>query len=318
MRPVFERFLVLCSAVMLAACSSSSSAVGMDAGGPDSTAATFGSSACNACFSTACATQVTACNADPQCASYVICLDACSVGPTGSADPTCAASCLGSAPDQAETTLDACESAGAGAACAACGSSDAGALDAGAEASIVNENCPGDVDADNACNRCIDNSCCNARAACKGDPNCVAFVDCLGNCLSGVPDDAGVHDSGVPDAGGNQHLLNYECDLYCSSAIPGALTNYAPFQLCVFVDCSSACGESTACSDCTTQSCVSQWIASNATPEGYLLGDCAAACDATDTACVTACMNEYPSAVAALTALTNCGMTDCPACVAGQ
>jgi hypothetical protein len=295
--------LVLASVV---ACSSGSSKGPQAAdASTDSTSVTFASSACGQCVTTACATDISACNTAPDCASYLSCLDACPVGADGNVEATCASGCpqaTSSSGQQAESQLTACQ---ASAACPACG----GSADAGGEGGILHENCAPDHDAANSCNQCIHEQCCDVRLACLNDANCLAFLNCEADCLDGDPDDAAP--VGAPPDGGP-----YSCDEWCGAKTNPSLDKWAQLEACSLVLCAgpSQCGGSDTCTTCVNQSCAAEYVALAGTPDGYLFDDCIGQCANGDTACQTACQNAYPSINAQYSSFISCTTQHCPSC----
>src|SRR5271165_733548 len=218
--------LVAATAMLLTACGAIEDTYGsypeaganLDSGGLDSPALDsgargYGQTPCGQCALTACTTAT--CAADRSgCQAYVTCLAACPVSASGQADAVCAGRCENASNTTATSTAIRCIAAGGGGTCLACGA-DGGAWDG----SVLGQHCPQQTDT-TPCYTCEDNFCCDTYAACHEDPDCVAYLDCLLNCDKGIPDDGGVHDSGLPDASG-------DCDFYCFAAHPEGLTHFA-------------------------------------------------------------------------------------------
>jgi hypothetical protein len=299
-------------AFVLGGCSASNPATGGSpdaAGAADVATATYGASACGACVSQGCMTEVTTCNSDPDCSRYLSCLDGCGVGSDGNVDPACAAACpRGSSTSAmtAEMQVDDCRTAGAGASCAACG------IDGGAAGNpILHQSCTPMTDT-SSCSTCEDNSCCQTYAKCHADPDCPALLTCLQDCLSGVADDAGAPAGGPPDGG--------SCDLLCATAHPTGLVDWAPRITCILQFCAVACEDPPmpplpACEACTNQFCAEQYADLNGTPDGYLFGACFAACPSGANPCTDGCFAQYPSAKARADALDACVAQNCPSCM---
>src|SRR5262249_19657298 len=62
-------------------------------GGTGGAGPTYGTGPCAACVATACASQIDACKADPECPTFLACLDACPITSGGDAQATCVAAC---------------------------------------------------------------------------------------------------------------------------------------------------------------------------------------------------------------------------------
>jgi hypothetical protein len=297
-------------AIGLGACSSNGSTTGgsaNDGGATDTSVATgYATSACGTCVAQACATSISACNSDPDCASYLSCLDACGVGGDGNVDPTCAAACpTGNSTSgmRAEEDLTDCRADGAGAACAACG------VDGGGGNPIVDQTCTPMTDT-TECATCEDDHCCQTYANCHANPDCHAMQTCLVDCLSGVADDAGAPHGGAPDGG--------SCETICGDAHPQGLVDWAPRDACLLLNCTVMCENApmpplSACDACEFQSCANEYANFDGTPDGYLLGACIAACP-TGSPCENACFIQYPTAMAAAYALFGCTAQNCPSC----
>lgn len=171
------------------------------------------------------------------------------------------------------------------------------------DGAVLGQQCPQMQDT-TLCATCEDNFCCDTQAACLGDPDCVAFDSCLRNCDNGVPDDAGVHDSGVPSSIG-------QCPFYCAAAHPSGLAHFAPRQACIDQYCYAPCQGSppNGCASCIFTNCAQQFAAMVGTADGFLEFSCGANCS--DAMCQTACQNQYPSTLAANNALTACLGANC-------
>lgn len=191
-------------------------------------------------------------------------------------------------------------------------SADTGLADAGDanalppwDGAVLGQQCPQTQDT-TPCYTCEDDSCCDTQAACLNDPECVAFTSCLNDCDNGVPDDAGVHDSGPP-------TLTGDCTFYCASAHPEGLTHFAPRYACVQQYCLAQCTGSlpNSCAACVETNCSQQFVADLDTPDGILYNTCGANCASGDATCVAACQSEYPSTKASNMALQACVAAHC-------
>jgi hypothetical protein len=303
--------------VIVAACLGCSSSpgggpqTGSDASTGDATQAAFGGSACGTCVASACATAVGACNATPDCAAYLTCLNGCPLAADGDVAATCVSACAqptSSSGQQAAGEFTQCRVAGAGASCSSCGGDAGGAsADGAAEGDILHEHCAPDEDAANGCNQCIHEQCCDTRLACLNDPACLALLNCESDCLSGLPDEAGA--SAEPPDGGS-----YSCDLWCGASTNGSLDKWSQLEACATIACAGACGGGDTCTTCLDENCESEDLALSASPDGYLFSDCFGQCATTDTVCQMQCQSDYPSTAAALNAWTTCLQQRCPGC----
>ena len=304
--------------LMLAACSSSSGASSgatADAGPMDSSTAGYSNSACGKCVAQACAMPISKCNSDPDCATYLTCLDACGVAADGNVDPTCASACptgSSSSGTAAEKLVTDCRTTGAGTACSACGvdgGGDAGGQDAGNP--IVHQMCTPMQDS-TPCYVCEDDHCCQTYANCHANPDCKGMQRCLVDCHSGVADDAGSPAGGPPDGG--------SCDLTCGAAHPQGLVDWAPRSTCLSVFCVVPCENPPMppldpCLACVYQKCADPFANLNGTAQGYMFAACIVACPSGANPCTAGCMSQYPAEMGPENALIACQQTNCPMCM---
>lgn len=276
-------------------CSTSNTVTPLQDAGIDTSTATFGGSACGACVTQACASAISTCGGNPECAAYLSCLDACGIGPDGNVDPTCAAACpkgSSSTGTQYEQQLNTCRTTGPGAACSACGA------DAGGNP-IIHQTCPTGTDT-NPCYLCEDNNCCHTYDACAADSECTALKTCLKDCYAPGPD-------GGVDAGAQG------CSLFCNGQYPKGVAHWAERRTCMDVHCLKECGAGTPdpCVSCAMSKCPEAYANLHGTQDGYLLWDCTALCATGDKTCIDACIAKYPSAKAAFDAFGLCNVTRC-------
>jgi hypothetical protein len=89
-----------------------------------------------------------------------------------------------------------------------------------------------------------------------------------------------------------------------------ALDDVAPFGVCIDFYCFGACGgNQDACLTCQTTQCPNEYVQAFSTPDGYLLVDCAGACN--DVTCIDGCENTYPKAKPAFDTFLACSHTKC-------
>jgi hypothetical protein len=291
-------------------CSSTTPGSGIDGGAQDGAVAEaggFGASACGQCVATACQGAIRTCGADPDCTTYLSCLDACPTAPSGGPDPACAKACprgTSTAGTSAEAQIDDCRNTGAGAKCASCG------IDGGGENPIVHQTCVPTTDT-TPCYTCEDSSCCKTQAACAANPDCHAYKVCLEDCYVGAADDAGAPAGGAPDGG--------FCEAICAAVHPSGLADFAPLDTCVLALCAVKCEDPPmpplpACEACTYQFCADEFANATGTADGYLYGACFAVCPSGDNPCTRACNTAYPDGQAASMALVGCLDNNCPSC----
>lgn len=279
----------------------------MDAGdaspAPADAAGTFGASACWACRSGLCASEVSGCTDDPGCTAYVTCLLACPEGEDGNVDATCAAACpaAGSSVTAEDVvTLNTCLASGPAASCAACGA------DAGVAYAILHQSCPVVTSASNPCAAAGETACCKTEAACLANPSCVALSDCFDNCN---------YDDVIPDAGPDAGYFP-SCREACIAASPKGLEDFVLFYACYDFTASAECGGVPGpCNTCLEAYCVQATINLNVAPGGFGVYDCVydPAC-AGGPVCEMQCEEEYPGAVKALEEYEACQINACPVC----
>lgn len=285
---------LMCTAM---ACSRTNTTVS-DAG-TDSTSSGFASSDCGGCVAQVCADAIASCAAQPDCAAYIECLNACPIGDDGNVDPSCEQACPRTSSTQgskAAQQLTACRANGPGVQCSACGG--------GGSSLLLHQKCTPSTDT-NACHKCGDEHCCDSRADCHADPDCGAYQNCLVACSNGTTVDGGPIDAGS-DAG------SFTCEAYCYAQHPRGLNEWAPLLTCVDVYCADPCGgQPGACQKCTTAHCTDLWTALYGTPQGYLLFACTAKCPQVTPDCAGACEKQYPQAKAAYDAWLSCALNNC-------
>lgn len=283
----------LLTIALSAACSSESG--GGDGGGSSSPAASvgptggpvaFGAGPCGACVRGACASVLAACEADPGCAAYVSCLEACPVGDRGDADPRCGSTCPRGATLDARllaADVDACRDPGPGSQCAAC---SVRPRELAPQIAILNQTC-GPSAATSACVACQDLYCCETYEACIADRDCAAYRDC-------AKDEGAFAD--------------------CAERYIEASNLFAPDIVCAKYHCAidqPSCdrAQRDPCLECAYTRCTKEWAASEGTGDGFLLGDCIGSCE--DPTCERACYDRYPAARDALFAYGACVTVAC-------
>ena len=75
-----------------------------------------------------------------------------------------------------------------------------------------------------SCDSCISTSCCNEDQACGFDQDCIAFIDCVNNCLPA--------DGGPPDSA---------CESSCESTYPSGVSELGALDSCMQNSCPNDC-----------------------------------------------------------------------------
>jgi hypothetical protein len=311
-------------------------AVFKDAGGEASTSS-YGGSACATCVARACSSEVTACAGDPDCATYLACLEACPVGPGGGVSAVCERACpagSSSSGQSAEQVLLACMATGPGSQCPACG----GEQDAGDLASVVlHQQCPPSAGSLGGCGDCLRAHCCQVIESCQ-TPQCLGYESCVLACAT-PSDDGGTVDDGPQDDGANDGandealdggsvddgsdeaaaFANVEgaCEEACELQYPDGRPGWAPLNACVQVFCGApnACADmASPCLQCITAKCPSEYVDYIGSSDGFALAFCVDGCAPTALACTTACYNQYPGGLMTASAVNQCALELCPAC----
>jgi hypothetical protein len=155
---------------------------------------------------------------------------------------------------------------------------------------ILGQQCPPATDV-NPCYLCEDAYCCNTYNNCHNDPECDAYKACLLDC---------------ENEGGTT------CDVECANQHIQGVADWAQREACIFVYCLTQCttGTPDPCVACTVSNCPEEYVDSEGTIDGYLLGDCVATCNGS-AGCIDACYTEFPTAADAEKALEACVVQNC-------
>ena len=263
------------------ACSSTTTTSAPANAGNADAAVTYASSPCGTCVATACAAAIATCNADPTCATYLTCVDACTVTSAGDVNPTCEAACpapSGSAGTSAQSGLDTCRKQGAGAACSECGAADGGQDGATtcALGPALMQTCAASTDT-NVCNKCQFEKCCDSAKKVYGSGPTKDFTDCYNACSGDIA-----------------------CVTACEKKYPTGVAGYTEFAACLDVKClaTGLCHSNSACGTCNYQMCACELALCNADPDCWHLSECVADC--ASLTCAEACAKAAPPASAAL------------------
>lgn len=280
---------------LLAGCGSDdqsgASVPSQDAGSDVSSTTGWGNGACGTCVKSSCQQAVDACEVEPSCAAYLMCLYECDTTADGNADPACVAACpaatgTGIAPQEAFET---CRTSGDGAQCATCGSvSDAGIDSAQHVNPIVAQTCPTSSET-NVCWKCEDEKCCDTYTTCKANPACDQFRDCVRDCTDSMD----------------------VCTSECAQQVPDGYDDFRIRMACVNIMCMTECGESTdPCADCMADKCTNEMADCYEDAACDLLSLCMGACG--DEACFNACRATYPGGEELNSTMLTCATKKCP------
>lgn len=246
-------------------------------------------SACGVCVESTCATEVTQCEAEPSCANFIGCLEACPVGANGDADPTCEAACPVPTEGAGQTAVQSFLTCRAQSNCAPCGG---GNSDAGSKHPILSQQCSPATTL--GCAKCEDENCCDTYAACAGDADCQAIKNCLKACTDPVS----------------------QCFADCFAANPGGNGKQLTLDrfACIDVLCAVPCSEITLpCDFCFREKCANTLAACDVDESCYLGTLCISECGGNQT-CVQGCVAQVPGpSVDILNAFLNCSINECDA-----
>jgi hypothetical protein len=176
--------------------------------------------------------------------------------------------------------------------------------------------------AQTSCSDCFLRTCAEPVDACRSDPGCAAYLDCLGACP-------------VDEEG----FIDPDCDVACSPTTSSEATRaQAEVVKCRTQDAAAACLECapagpvliggqaqlceprddepfSPCSPCYWENCCDTWDAcfgEGADPDCDALASCVALCvDAPLEPCVDACFAAHPASVETLLAQNGCAMEFC-------
>jgi hypothetical protein len=241
-------------------------------------------SECGKCVTMQCAGERRGCAAEPACATYLACADACPSAPSGDIDPACEAACARPTDPAGLAALDAftaCRTRGAGTSCTTCGPASVRyrspilqqdcKLPAVVPSTPVTV-CPPSTEAIVlACRRCQYEKCCDTRTACDNSATCLELRSCTAPCA----------------------VKNRDCYAKYDDSILGVVgENLA----CVRVLCTEECsgGAVNPCATCVYGKCGDENVALYGSAKGLLLDDCELDCSA-DAGCLEKCLDATPT-----------------------
>lgn len=253
---------------------------------------TFGAGACRSCEKMACGTEISACQAEPECAAYLGCEDACPSAQNGSVDAACAGACSAVTGSTAKAALDAFQSCRSGAACAACGQGSGGAGGGGGGGlctppAFLTQTCAPSNEA-SACIKCQYEKCCDSVDGLFGGGTPTQLKDCWLNCTDTA------------------------CEKACFDMYPSAVPAFGEYQACANVNCGAAgsCKVSSPCNKCQYEQCSCEYAACMIDAECFLTLSCFAGCNG-DPACGQACVAAHPQGKALFDTLAVCTTQKC-------
>jgi hypothetical protein len=204
----------------------------------------------------------------------------------------------------------------------ACGASDpapADPSDAGpSETPADGGDAPTTSFGDSACGTCVAQQCAQEYGWCEAEPQCQAYLACLGDCPVGAGGnvDAACEAAcpATPDTLAlRTHAFVATCRAYGpgATACPACGVDPAAEPLCALLDQKCAPPTSAApCAACREAHCCDSQAAFDADAEARALGACLASCSGY--ACAKGCADEHPGGVAEAAALTECVAHWCP------
>jgi hypothetical protein len=262
----------------------------------------FAASECATCLESECSAEVDGCTGQPACGSAYDCLGACSVSEViGGAD--CAAACADGS-DQAFSDLRGCLQASSQGCCAEPGPSPgAGGTSGGSGGASGNEapECQ-PAAGDTACVACAKQNCCESRAACIAEPQCLPYEACWIAC--------------VQENTGDEVAIA-QCVQACETTAPGGLAPQRALTVCVQRDCLAPCGiASTPAVDCFLAECPESYVGCFGDAECWRLQLCVLEC-AGSQPCAEACLEQFPAAADAHDAFVLCANNNCADVVQG-
>jgi hypothetical protein len=253
-------------------------------GGDEPAAKTFVDTECASCLANECSAEISACQSDPGCATYIGCVNACPIDNNDVIDPACDLGCTpedSSEATRAQAELYVCRNYGPGTTCTSCPDQVPSQPAETQEGTVCTQYPP--PDPPNPCRECFWESCCETWNACYApgvNPECDALATCIAEC--GAPFE--------------------DCAQACMDAHPSAIDTLFDHVECAIEncpfdapDCDPALWENE-CQACVYGTCGPEYTALNAIPDGYLLNLCIRDCNTApdNIACLEACFAGHP------------------------
>jgi hypothetical protein len=256
----------------------------------------YAASACGACVLDACGSATQRCQAEPACAPYLDCVDACAPDTTGAPDAACVAACPregGKSALDARAILDACLVKSA----PSCPSCKPKAVEGAPSSRIIGQTCPASPST-KPCDVCEDERCCDTYAAYLTVPSAKMLNECAKSCAT------------MTGSAFEQCLLG------CYSQYPDAAPVYAERIACVNSYCSDGtCQAATACNGCLYEKCRVEQADCEGDVACNSIEYCVqAACPGAFTEeCLQGCLPKYPAGIVRYNTAYACSVDKCAA-----
>jgi hypothetical protein len=168
---------------------------------------------------------------------------------------------------------------------------DAGVVDAAPDALFpLGQVCP-PFASNEACDKCIQESCCETRSALFGRDAGAALVACTQS-PEFVYGEDGLRD--------------------CFDRSPDAVNDYLAHLACASHRCEAACENTpNECGACGNERCLPQNIACELSRDCFLAQQCGAACDVGSEPCIRGCVDKYDGGAAVMNELIVCTLNSC-------
>jgi hypothetical protein len=246
----------------------------------------YGQGDCYDCVKEVCSVELTQCQSEAGCASYLDCVIACRLNERGNAEEACDQACVAKTPEEAQqvvASVVSCRQDGPGVACGACG------LPQGPRSAPEPQLCAPRPNPPTPCRACFWDKCCDTWDQCygpNGNAECDAVVTCLQLCEppqleSCTSDCFDAHPNGIDD-----YIAQLSCaTLHCAPEVTDA--NMMP-------TCDAT--QRDACSSCIYSECGASFIDYIGTAEGVLMYLCLADCGSQGLGvkCIEACVEAHP------------------------
>lgn len=244
---------------------------------------TYAASQCGRCIDHACSSEIQACDEEPDCSSYLLCLGQCQNGADGNIDAGCEANCRASVSAGSPSLIERftlCRKSGAGAACPECQT-------IAAHRGLFDEVCPTPIAQTpplSACGFCRQKRCCESIADCDNNPACAAIVAGILSCIDNAPPN---------------DLM--KCALKAYDMNTDGRAQFRKRDLCITTNCRTECQgppdpdnpqKRAECPACEAAKCEEQVRRTIDTKECLNSYSCAYTCDANDKPCVAQCIQD--------------------------
>jgi hypothetical protein len=152
------------------------------------------------------------------------------------------------------------------------------------------------------CSSCATKGCCGEVAACSASTACTTLLGCARACQDStcVANCRAQTTSGTAPYDALSTCLTTFCSAECAAPDAG-------------VTCGDLSAQSTACGICVGQSCCSEDRTCTSDPACLTISRCAAACQTSDTTCVSVCELQDTNGALLYNSLSQCMTTSCTA-----